>query len=104
MKTIDFNPPLRSALLKNVGLGVLATACTLHPRPITLMISLQETAFQKQKKTGDRIASGLSYDGATPTKKSIVVSAAEAAPSVNAASCEGAVRWAAVPPARNFRN
>jgi len=56
------------------------------------------------KKRPEHTASGLSYDGATPTKKSIVAWAAGGARSANAASCEGAVQLAAVPPAGNFRN
>jgi len=46
----------------------------------------------------------FSYDGATPTKKSIVAWGAGGAQSANAASCEDAVQLAAVLPAGNFRN
>jgi hypothetical protein len=56
------------------------------------------------KKRPEHTASGLSYDGATPTKKSIVAWAAAGAQSANAASCEGAARSAAVLLAANFRN
>jgi hypothetical protein len=45
-----------------------------------------------------------SYDGATPTKKSIGAEGAGGAQSANAASCEDAVQLAAVLLAGNFRN
>jgi len=59
---------------------------------------------KKNKKTGDKSPPVFLYDGATPTKKSILAWDAAGAQSANAVSCEGADQLAAVPPAKNFRN
>jgi hypothetical protein len=56
------------------------------------------------KKRPERKPPASLYDGATPTKKSIVAWGAEGAQSANAASCEDAVQLAAVLLAGNFRN
>ncbi len=61
-------------------------------------------SYCKNKEAGDELPPAPSYDGATPTKKSIVAWAAKDALSANAASCEGAVRLAAVPPLRSSRS
>jgi hypothetical protein len=87
--------------MKNIGVG-----CTLiEGLPSFPKMSLEPTKrSSKKKETGDKSPPVSFYDGATPTKKSIVAWAAAAAQSTNAASYEGAVRLAGAPPARNFRN
>jgi hypothetical protein len=65
---------------------------------------LESNKQRSKKKRPEQTASGLFYDGATPTKKSIVAWAARGAQSANAASSAGVVQWAAVLLAGSFRS